>query len=376
MSDKASRTKDDQRFTIQQVIEEGAVSSLQNAEPPLEHLVVTPILNGWAACIFTLEGNGSRLVREILKKESSEGENSVENINLLGIPFEKSPHWRQKARAPNSSNDETRQKARIPESEIQESTSETETREARATAETRPAKLVFFKPYNLVLSLSSSVFRDCYTVYVRSSPNGTLQYFRLLSGPLFILTRVSLAMAAPLRRKEMWKQLLVYLLSINSLPKGEFKNSFHLIDEKKWLELVLANLSSTTIGLEAHERMTRWLRVPLKYVPVRILHKKNKQKVMFKTTHREFEEIAASWQGADLDREEVYRTLVQLREDLGNEFKYIYSILEQKRLEIAMSSNGTTTSHSNSLLHSTTQSPSPYFPRNRRSLKDSSFPLS
>ncbi|GAA5964642.1 hypothetical protein JCM3765_007653 [Sporobolomyces pararoseus] len=356
MSDKTLRTNDSQRITIQQVIEAGAVSSLQNAEPPLEHLIVTPVLTGWAACIFALEGNGSHLVRGILKKESSEGENTVEHV-IFGRKPEEQPPASDRER----SNHET--------------TTGSAPRESYASIarRERTVKLVFQNPFHLDLRLSHSALKDCYVTYDKPALDGTPRYFRLLSGPLFVLTRISLAMAAPKNRKEIWKQLLVYLSSVKGLPEGDLRNSFHStlhekwLDQEKWLELVSANPNSTIIGVVAHEKMIKWLQDPLDHTPRRSKSMKNNRKATFKTTQQEFKEIAASWQGADLDEEVIYDELVRLREALRDEFNELSGVLK-KRLEIARASSGSGTlqSHNNSLSHSISRWSSPYFPRNRR----------
>ncbi|GAA5996342.1 hypothetical protein JCM5350_005705 [Sporobolomyces pararoseus] len=365
-SSTEKKTKDNECVTLKQVIEAGAISRLQSTEVlrqgEWETVSVTPVLTGWAGCVFALEGNGSDLVREILEKESFEGDNTVESINL------------RKERL----NKESKQKGQGQEPSIEETKSEIAPRESYASMarKERPVELKFPEPYTLVLSLSSDQLKDCYTVYTKSTPEGNPQYFRILSGPLFILTRISLAMSAPLERKTVWKQLLVYLSSVNSLPKGEFRNSFHLVDHEKWLELVLSNLESTIIGISAHDKMARWLRVPLRYVPSRAQDKNFRKKLTYQTTHQVFEEIAKSWEGSGTSREEVYQKLVQLRQDLGNELEFIHSLLQQKPMEIAKSSNsqpGTVKSrNNNSLSHRDPQSSSPYFPRNRRSFEGSS----
>ena len=115
------------------------------------------------------------------------------------------------------------------------------------------AKLSYLRPRVLDLSLSASTLKDCYVIYRNAAPDGRTQSFRLLSGPIFILTRLSLAYAVPERRVGIWKQLLVYLLSVNSLPKGDLRKSFHLADHEKWVELVLPNSESNIIGLRAHK---------------------------------------------------------------------------------------------------------------------------
>ncbi|GAA5964639.1 hypothetical protein JCM3765_007652 [Sporobolomyces pararoseus] len=297
-----------QHITIRQVIEGGAASSLPVYAHAFSRSPASPCLTGWSTCIFALEDNGSNLVRRILEQESSIGENTVENVVL-------------RTKWPDSEKDYKMRGKVYPRIDhfFPRNAKDGDVFVSRS-GNIGTAKLSYLRPRILDLSLSASALAECYVLYHKTASDGTPQYFRLLSGPLFILTRLSLAIALPERRIEIWKQLLVYLLSVNSLPTGEFRNSFHLVDHEKWVELVLSNSDSTIIGHSAHREMKNWLERPLEQI--------HGQKRACRTTKQDFQEIAESFEDSEVSREEVYNKLVQLRSDLAMELRYIVKVLE------------------------------------------------
>ncbi|GAA5902785.1 uncharacterized protein JCM6883_007242 [Sporobolomyces salmoneus] len=187
-----------------------------------------PVLTGWLACMVAAgKENGSEFTRAVLEKCLPHADFGAECVILR--------RTQTSAQRDQSAKEEVKKfiQTRFPENRLI----------VEVTLSERfpfPEPITFVKPFLLDVDLSPQDLEACYALY-STRLNGISYEFKLLSGPLFILTRLKFGIQDTRRRSDMWEELLVYLTTVQTLPKGRLREGFQLVDHEKWIELVVGN---------------------------------------------------------------------------------------------------------------------------------------
>ncbi|GAA5902783.1 uncharacterized protein JCM6883_007241 [Sporobolomyces salmoneus] len=283
---------------------------------------VVPVLTGWTACMMAAgEENRSDLTRKVLANYRPQTVFTAECVLLRS----------------KQTSEEEDSKAKEEIHEIIRKKFPSRLRGITVNLPGGPGPILVNKPYTLDVDLSKQDLEAC---FVRYSPEGTKLEFKLLSGPLFIMTRLKLGIKVTERRSDMWQQLLLYLLTVHNLNGGTaLKEGFHLLGHdrghEKWVELAVKNSESSVIGLEAHKEVLGWLRHPLGY-RAKVVKKKMRHAPVEdferETTGQTFRNIAQAWseRNVGVGQKVIYENLVQLKVDLISEFEFLIRQIEIK----------------------------------------------